>query len=144
MKLGDKIIKALSSVKLLSVQIDDQLNFNLHISNICRSAANQLNALIRLKRILTFEVKKTLINSYFYSNFKYCPLIWMFSSAKSLNKVESLQKGALRFLYANYDSSYNSILKLAGKSTMNINGLRSLCIKIFKMLNNITFGDKIT
>ena len=144
MKLGDKIIKALSSVKLLSVQIDDQLNFNLHISNICRSAANQLNALIRLKRILTFEVKKTLINSYFYSNFKYCPLIWMFSSAKSLNKVESLQKRALRFLYANYDSSYNSILKLAGKSTMNINGLRSLCIKIFKMLNNITFGDKIT
>ena len=144
MKLGDKIIKALSSVKLLSVQIDDQLNFNLHISNICRSAANQLNALIRLKRILTIEVKKTLINSYFYSNFKYCPLIWMFSSAKSLNKVESLQKRALRFLYANYDSSYNSILKLAGKSTMNINGLRSLCIKIFKMLNNITFGDKIT
>ena len=60
-------------VKLLGVQIDDQLKFNLHISNICRSAANQLNALIRLKRFLAFEEKKTLINSYFYSNFNYCP-----------------------------------------------------------------------
>ena len=99
MKLGDKIIKASPSVNLLGVQIDDQLNFSLHISNICRSAANQLNALIRLKRFLTFEVKKTLINSYFYSNFNYCLLVWMFSSAKSLNKVESLQKRALRFLY---------------------------------------------
>ena len=99
MKLGDKIIKASPSVNLLGVQIDDQLNFSLHISNICRSGANQLNALIRLKRFLIFEVKKTLINSYFYSNFNYCLLVWMFSSAKSLNKVESLQKRALRFLY---------------------------------------------
>ena len=137
LKIGDKIIKASSSVKLLGVQIDDQLNFNLHISNICRSAANQLNALIRLKLFLDFEEKKTLINSYFYSNFNHCPLVWMFSSAKSLNKVESLQKRALRFLYDNYDSSYESILKIAGKSTMNVNRLRSLCIEIFKTLNNI-------
>ena len=61
----------------------------------------------------------------------------MFSSAKSLNKVESLQKRALRFLYDNYDSSDESILKLAGKSTMNVNRLRSLSIEISKTLNNI-------
>ena len=61
----------------------------------------------------------------------------MFSSAKSLNKVESLQKRALRFLYDNYDSSVESILKLAGKSTMNVNRLRSLSIEISKTLNNI-------
>ena len=138
LKIGDKIIKASSSVKLLGVQIDDQLNFKLHISNICRSAANQLNALIRLKCFLAFAEKKTLINSYFYSNFNYCPLVWMFSSAKSLSKVESLQKRALRFLYDNYDPSYESLLKLAGKSTMNVTRLRSLCIEIFKTLNNIS------
>ena len=33
-----------SFVKLLDVQIDDQINFNLYISNICRSPANQLKA----------------------------------------------------------------------------------------------------
>ena len=60
----------------------------------------------------------------------------MFSSAKSLNSVESLQKRALRFLYDKYDSSYGSVLKLAGKSRMNVNKLRSLCIGISKMLNN--------
>ena len=106
LKIGDKIIKASSSVKLLGVQIDDQLNFNLHISNICRSAANQLDALIRLKLFLDFEEKKTLINSYFYSNFNYCPLVWMFSSARLLNNVEFLQKRVLRFLYDNHDLLY--------------------------------------
>ena len=34
LKTGDKIIKASSSVKLLGVQIDDQLNFNLHIPKL--------------------------------------------------------------------------------------------------------------
>ena len=57
--------------------------------------------------------------------------------AKSLNKIESLQNRALRFLYDNYDSSYESILKLAGKSTVHVAKLRSLCIENFKTLNNI-------
>ena len=41
--------KVVSSVELLEIQTDDKLNFNLHISNICMSAANQLNVLITLK-----------------------------------------------------------------------------------------------
>ena len=58
LKIGDKIINASSPVKLLGVQIDDKLNFNFHISNICRSAANQLNVLIRLKSFLAFEKRR--------------------------------------------------------------------------------------
>ena len=68
-KIGDKVIEAPSSVKLLGVQMDNKLDFNLHITNICRSAANQLNTLIRLKGFLSFEVKKVPVNRYFYSNF---------------------------------------------------------------------------
>ena len=125
------------SVELLGVHIDNKLNFNLHVLKIGRSAANQLHALIRLQMFLNFEEKKTLINSYFYSSFNYCPLVWMFSSAKSLNKVESLQKRALRFLYEDYVSSYEELLQKAGKETMKVNRLRSLCIEIYKLINNI-------
>ena len=123
--------------KTYGVHIDDKLDFNLHITKICRSAGNQLHALIRLWMFLNFEEKKTLLNSYFYSNFNYCPLVWMFSSAKSLNKVESLQKKALRFLYEDYVSSYEELLQKAGKETMRINRSRSLCIEIYKSINNI-------
>ena len=86
---------------------------------------------------LNFEEKKTLINRYFLSNFNYCPLVWMFSSAKSLNKVESLQKRALRFLYEDYVSSYEELLQKAGKETMKVNRSRGLCIEIYKSINNI-------
>ena len=47
-------IKVVSSVKLLALQLDDKLNFNLHISSICKSAANQQNALIDLKKVHEF------------------------------------------------------------------------------------------
>ena len=61
----------------------------------------------------------------------------MFSSAKSLNKVESLQKRALRFLYEDYVSSYEELLQNTGKDTTKVNRLRSLCIEIYKLINSI-------
>ena len=123
-------IKVVSSVELLGIQVDDKLNFKLHINNICRSAANQLNALIRLKRFLGFKEKRIFINSHFMANFKYCPLVWMFSSASSLKKIENFQKRALRFLYINYEISYKELLLKSDRATMNVNRLRILCIKI--------------
>ena len=64
----------------------------------------------------------------------------MISGTKSLNKVESLQKRALRFLYEDHVSSYEELLQKAGKETMKVNEimrLRSLCIEIYKLINNI-------
>ena len=68
-QVDDQVIKSVSSVELLSIQIDGKLNFNLHIAKICKFAANQLNALIRLKQFLSFHTKEVLTNSYIISNF---------------------------------------------------------------------------
>ena len=70
--IANKQIKTVHSVELLRIQLDDELDFSPHISNICKSAANQLNALIRLQKFLSFKEKKILINSYFMANFNYC------------------------------------------------------------------------
>ena len=61
----------------------------------------------------------------------------MFSSAKSLYKVESLQNRSLRFLDEDYVLSYEELLQKARKEIMKINRLRSLCIEIYKSINNI-------
>ena len=135
-EICDKVAEASPSVKLLVVQIDDKLNFNLHITNICSSAANQLNALIRFKQFLSFETKKVLariFNSYFYSNFNYWPLVWIFSSAKYLNKIEYLQKRALRYLYNDYESPQDILLAKSGKVTMKASRLTSLYVEFTKL-----------
>ena len=46
----------------LGVHIDDKLNFNEHINKMCKSAGNQLNALIRLKSFLGLKEKEVLVN----------------------------------------------------------------------------------
>ena len=74
---------------------------------------------------------------YNFSNFDYCPLVWFISSAKSLNKVENLQKRALRFLQNDYHSSYETLLHKSGKTTVNVQNLRNLCKEIFKSLSNL-------
>ena len=137
MTIDNQTIKSVPSVELLGIHLDDKLNFNLHISNICRSAANQLNALIRLKSYLNFNAKRVLINSYIISNFNYCPLVWIFSTAKSLNKIESLQNRALRFLYNDYSISYEGLLEKAGKVKTTVNRLRNLCVEIYKTINKL-------
>ena len=65
-------------VKLLGINIDSRLNFEPRVSDLCKSAASQLNALLRLKLYLTFEARKVMIESFVYSNFNYCPLVWEF------------------------------------------------------------------
>ena len=61
-------------VKLRGIKIDSRLNFEPHVSDLYKSAARQLNVLIRLKSYLTFGARKILIESFVYSSFNYCPL----------------------------------------------------------------------
>ena len=124
-QVDNQEIKSISSVALLGSQTDDKLNVNLHISKLCKSAVTQLNALIRLKQFLSVHGKEVLINSFIMSNFNYCPLVWMFTSAQSVNKIENLQKQALSFLYGDFEASYEDLLLKRGKPTMNVRRLRT-------------------
>ena len=71
------------------------------------------------------------------SNFNYCNLIWMFSSSKSLNRIDNLQKIALSFLLDDYGSTYEQLLDNAGRGSMSINRLRTLCVEVYKTLNEL-------
>ena len=64
-QISNKDIQIVSSVKLLGIIVDNHLNFNEHLSNSCKSAASQLNALIRLKSFLGSNERKVLVNSFF-------------------------------------------------------------------------------
>jgi hypothetical protein len=47
--------------KLLGIEIDYQLNFNAHVSSICRKASQQLNVLKRLGSLLN-RLSKTCLD----------------------------------------------------------------------------------
>ena len=45
-------IKSKESVSLLGIEIDNKLNFEKHVSTICKRTNNQLNAISRIDTIL--------------------------------------------------------------------------------------------
>ena len=132
-----KTFKSEETVKLLGIHLDYKLNFEQHISELCRKAASQLNVLKRLKIFIGFNENKILVQSFVYSNFDYCSLVWYFSSAKSLQKIEKNQESALRFLHNDHLSSYGDLLSKSERCTMHVSRLRVLCIEVVKTLKNL-------
>ena len=71
------------------------------------------------------------------ASFNYCLLFWMFSSASLLKNIENLQKRVQRFLYNDYEISYEDLLLKLDRATMNVNRFRVPCTKIDKTINNL-------
>ena len=132
-------IQSENAVRLLGVKIDHRLTFHDHISDLCRKAAAQLDALKRLtwKGYMEFKAKEILVQSFVFSNFNYCPLVWHYSSEKSMKKNEKIHERALRFLYNDSTSFYDDLLSKAGKCSMKISRLRTLCIEIYKTVSKL-------
>ena len=97
--------------KLLDVTFDNQLNFNHHISKICKTANNKLHALARVSNYIDEDKRRILFNSYFSSQFNYFPLIWM-NHNKSINKkINNLHERALRLIYCDHSSDFQELLQ---------------------------------
>ena len=89
--INQEVINSENSVRLLGVEIDNKISFEKHISTLVKKASNQLNAISRIQKFMGFKEKEILLNSFVYSNFNYCPLVWHFCSAKSVKKIEKIQ-----------------------------------------------------
>ena len=93
------------TVKLLGIEIDYQLNFDAHVSSICRKASQQLNVLKRLGSLLNRLSKLTIFHTFIFSNFNFS--LWHGTSVeKNSKKLEKVQERELRFVYEDYNSSY--------------------------------------
>ena len=73
--INQKETEAVAKIKLLGIEIDDELNFNNHINNICKFASNQLTTFIRLKHLLGFKERNVLVKTFVMSNFNCCSLV---------------------------------------------------------------------
>ena len=80
----------------------------------------QLNALGRLQKYMGKPEKFSIVNSFIYASFNYCPLVWHFGTCESIRKIEKIQKRWLRIVLDDYDSDCDVLLRKSGKVTMEI------------------------
>ena len=110
----------------------------MHISTrVCKEACRKLNALIRIAKYLNRNQKKMLINAFFYSHFNYCPLIWMFSSKASNDKIGKLHKRALQIIESDFTATYENLMAIDGSITIHKRNLQFLMTEIYKTLHDL-------
>ena len=97
--------------KLLDILLDSKLNFDSHITSLCKNAGQKLSALARISHYLSQDQKLLLLNSVVKSQFSYWPLIWMFTSQYLNNALNSIHERALRLVYNDYELPFDIILE---------------------------------
>ena len=63
------------SVKLLGVNIDNNLDFSEHVSNICKKVSKKLHALRRVAHCMNKVKLRIIMKAFIESQFGYCPLV---------------------------------------------------------------------
>ena len=76
-KVKGYIIRTSDNEKLLAVAVDANLNFNYHLENILKKASKKVHVLARITHYMSIPKSEQLMNSFFTSQFNYCPLTWM-------------------------------------------------------------------
>ena len=136
-KIGDEIIWESNDEQLLGINIDRNLNFDTHITNICKKANAKLTAIARYSKLLNFDKVRALIKAFVENQFAYCPLVWMFHNRNVNSKINRIHERALRILYNDDVTTFNGLLKRAGEFTIHQRNIQSLAIEMFKVKNNI-------
>ena len=138
---GKDIIWESKTVKLLEITIDKELKFDKHINQVCSMANKKLNVLSRMRSFLSAEKQKIIFKSFIESQFKYCPLTWMFCSRKSNDKINGLYERSLRIVYNDFESSYEELLSKCNSFSIHDQNIHRLAIEIYKVANGVSTGD---
>ena len=135
--LGSEIIESEESITLLGINVDNNLDFNNHVSNLIRKGNQKLYALARISKYLDQAKLRILMKAFIESQFNYCPLVWMFHSRTMNNRINKLHERALRLVYKNSDLSFEELLCLDNSKTVHQRNLQRLAIEMYKVKNLI-------
>ena len=99
--------------KLLGVKTERTIYFNEIVRSLCKKAGRKLSVSFRLPSYMNVKQKRTLMKSFFGSQFGYCPLVWVCDSRGVNNKINHLHERAFRIIYKD-NSTFEELLEKDG------------------------------
>ena len=80
---------------------------------------------------------RLIMNAFNFSQFGYCPLLWMFHSRKLSNRINFINESALRIVFRDYESTSQQLLKENKSVSIYQRKLQILATEIFKTKNGL-------
>ena len=118
--------------------LDHKLNFNEHLDGIIKKASRKVSALSRTFPVMDLTKRRFLMNSFFTSQFSYCPVIWMCHSRTVNKKINKLHKRCQRIVYNDKKSSFKELLETDKSVPIPIKNLQVLATEMFQVYRNIS------
>ena len=87
-----------SSIKYLGVFLDEHLNWNKHISDLCCKLRRANGALSKIRHYVPTNILLSVFHAIFNSHMRYACQLWAQSETVSTRRVLILQKCALRII----------------------------------------------
>lgn len=106
--IDSHILQSVSQYKYLGIIISSDLRWNLHIDFIAHKAMKKLWSLRHSLRQATSDIKLTAYKTYVRSLLEYADVVWDPHTASNINKLEKIQKMALRFVFNSYNRNVSS------------------------------------
>ena len=72
------------------------------------------------------------------SNFEYCPIVWHFCGKGNNDKMENIQKRALKIVFSDFDAEYEDLLQKFGTTTVFQRRINRIVTEVYKIINNIS------
>ena len=124
--------------KLLGVTIDSKLSFNAHLDKIITKARQKVHVLARIAPYMSIPKRKLIMNSFFTSQFNYCPLVWMCNSRSMNSRINRLHETCLRIIYSDKSSSFEELLQKDESVTIHEKNIQKLATEMFKVFKNLS------
>ena len=115
-KLEGEILKQMNHTKFLGVLIDENLNWKLHIDEICFKVAKTCGIMYKIRYNLTTEALISIYYTLCYPYLTYCVPIWASTWPSFLKKVIITQNKIVRCI--SFSGKYDSVTEIM--SSMNI------------------------
>ena len=131
-------VKAEDKARLLGVTIDNKLNFDSHVKEICAKASRQLNVLKRLTHSFGIKAKLTIFRCFVLSHFQYCSIVWHHCGKISTHKMEKIQERALRHVFDDHRASYDQLLEKANLPSLEAGRSEAIAVQTYTILNSNT------
>ena len=137
-QIENSTIKCSKVKKLLRIQIDYKLKFDVHVETICKKAHRTLSALSRIINYMELPKRRILMNAFFKAQFNYCPIIWMFHSRCLNNKINRLHERYLRMIYNDKISNFEELLNKDNSVSIHHTNIHALAIELYKVANDMS------
>ena len=89
-----------------------------------------LSALSIIEKLLSFNKRRTLFKTFVEFQFQYCPILWIFHSRRTNNKINRLHERAL--------STFDQLIAMDKSFCIHHQNIQRLLMQIYKALHDIS------